>query len=905
MPTPHDLEIALQATRDRGSFLKNLLIDALEWPVPDHVESPEEIAFSWSAADLRTDGLDKSLVDGQVWQIQSFRGNQPWGIFLLEFRQPDAFISGRGLTGPLRKVLRGLVPSRRQNPDLASWHRENLLFICTHQYKHFRFAYFKAPPDNTRTAPLAAFGWGPDMPARTACEFNLPALAWPGAGTSTDEWISRWASAFDVEKVTTKFYEEYATIFAAVEKAIAAENGLKDGEDLRMFTQTLVNRLMFLRFLERKGWLKFKGNEKYLHALYEAGAFGKKSFYRGRLMPLFFEGLAIEKHGPSDAFGEVPFLNGGLFEANELDKLVKEVPYAALGGLIGSQGLFYRYNFTVEESTPLDIEVAVDPEMLGKVFEELVTGRHESGSYYTPRPIVSFMCREAIKGYLASKTKASAASLAALVDRSVVEGLTEAHGRQILEALDSLKAVDPACGSGAYLLGLLHELVRIYRLLQSEKLVKDRRSLYDLKLRIISHNLYGVDIDPFATNIAMLRLWLSLEVEADEPLPLPNLDFKIETGDSLLGPDPSEWPDLYTPQTRTHTGFLVALKENYLTAHGAQREAYRKQVTELENKIQQEVTELHGEGVIDWRIHFAEVFVYNKGFDIVLANPPYVRHELIKAFKSSFSELFPAVYTGASDLYVFFYARAIQLLRSGGMLIFISSNKWLSAGYGQTLQAHICETCGIHSITDFGSLPVFQSAMSYPLIMVAQKGVKDRDGAFTRVDSLDPPYPDILAIIRESGTKLVPNSARPAARFSGDKQSIDSLEKMKKAGIPLGQYVKGGIYFGIKTAFNKAFVLDQETKERLVSANPECSEVIRPLALGKDIRKWSIEERDRWLIVARIGIPIKRYPAVFAHLSQWQSELKKRKDQGNHWWELRMRARTTTFLNSQKLFGET
>jgi hypothetical protein len=304
MPTPHDLELALHATRDRSSFLKNLLIDGLEWPIPEDVENPEEIAYSWSAADLRTDGLDKSLVDGQVWQIQSLQGNQPWGIFLLEFRQPDAFISGRGLTGPLRKVLRGLVPSRRQHSDLATWKRENLLFICTHNYQHFRFAYFKAPPDNTRTAPLAAFGWGPDMPARTACEFNLPALAWPDTDTNTEDWINRWASAFDVEKVTKKFYEDYHAVFDSLEKAIAKENGLKDGEDLRMFTQTLVNRLMFLRFLERKGWLKFKGRADYLRALYGAGALGKKSFYRGRLLPLFFEGLAIEKHGADEAFGE-------------------------------------------------------------------------------------------------------------------------------------------------------------------------------------------------------------------------------------------------------------------------------------------------------------------------------------------------------------------------------------------------------------------------------------------------------------------------------------------------------------------------------------------------------------------------------------------------------------------------
>ncbi len=153
----------------------------------------------------------------------------------------------------------------------------------------------------------------------------------------------------------------------------------------------------------------------------------------------------------------------------------------------------------------MDIEVAVDPEMLGKVFEELVTGRHETGSYYTPRPVVSFMCREALKGYFADKTKASVEAVAALVDHQDVGKLKETHAHEILAALDDLKAVDPACGSGAYLLGLLQEMIVLYRSLYSEKLVKDARTLYDLKLRIISQSLYGVDIDPFATNIAKLR----------------------------------------------------------------------------------------------------------------------------------------------------------------------------------------------------------------------------------------------------------------------------------------------------------------------------------------------------------------------------------------------------------------
>ena len=179
------------------------------------------------------------------------------------------------------------------------------------------------------------------------------------------------------------------------------------------------------------------------------------------------------------------------------------------------------FNFTIEESTPLDIEVAVDPEMLGKVFEELVTGRNETGSYYTPRSIVSFMCREGLKAFLRGNTSASSESINGLIDEHRIDGLDETNAREILVALDGLRAVDPACGSGAYLLGLLHELVAVYRQLYNPALIRDGRSHYELKLRIISHNLYGVDIDPFATNIAMLRLWLSLAVEADGPVPLP------------------------------------------------------------------------------------------------------------------------------------------------------------------------------------------------------------------------------------------------------------------------------------------------------------------------------------------------------------------------------------------------
>jgi hypothetical protein len=562
------IELAVRTVRDKAGFIQKLLRDGLGWPIEDGVKEPEDIAYGWSGEELKIDDLDEHFVDGQVWQLQPLDPGreQRWGIFLLEFNKPDVFTKGRGITGPLRRILRRLVPKRRQQPAHKVWQRKHLLFLCTHNYEHFSVAYFKDPPEGGKTPPLAIFGWGPDIPSRTAVKFNLPALDWPAEDVSPDVWVTKWASAFDVEKVTRKFYEEYAAVFMAVEDIIADHSDLA-GDDLRVFTQMLFNRLMFLRFIERKGWLELRKKPNYLQELYTTTP-PKESFYKTRLRRLFFEGLAQENHQAADVIGKVPFLNGGLFEQTPLDKKVDDIPNIAFDPILSKKdGIFYHYNFTVEESTPLDIQVAVDPEMLGKVFEELVTGRHETGSYYTPRPVVAFMCREALKGYLADKTGVSAEAIARLVDKHDVTSLTETNARKVIEALDGLKAVDPACGSGAYLLGLLQEMIALYRLLYSEKLKRDSRSLYDLKLRIISNNLYGVDIDPFATNIAMLRLWLSIAVDSDKPLPLPNLDFKIETGDSLLGPCREFQKEFSAYLLEQRARRLIAKKDEYLRLH--------------------------------------------------------------------------------------------------------------------------------------------------------------------------------------------------------------------------------------------------------------------------------------------------------------------------------------------------
>ena len=236
-----------------------------------------------------------------------------------------------------------------------------------------------------------------------------------------------------------------------------------------------------------------KGDQEYLNAVWNDydGNPIHNNFYESRLSLLFFEGLnnPFNREVTSIApdlralIGQVPFLNGGLFERTALDKRDGVmVPDDAVRPILTR--LFDRFNFTVMESTPLDVEVAVDPEMLGKVFEELVTGRHESGSYYTPRPVVSFMCREALKGYLNARVGATSKNaIARFVDEHSTKGIKINAARQIAAALESVKVVDPACGSGAYLLGMMQELIDLQTTLFRSRCQQQRA----LRLEVADH----------------------------------------------------------------------------------------------------------------------------------------------------------------------------------------------------------------------------------------------------------------------------------------------------------------------------------------------------------------------------------------------------------------------------------
>ena len=641
-------------------------------------------------------------------------------------------------------------------------------------------------------------------------------------------------AAFDVEAVTKEFFAEYKKVFDSAMEKITGFDG--DHDEKNLFVQTLFNRLMFVYFISRKGWLEFEGSYEYLNRLWDDYIWKQDSggFYASRLCLLFFKFLNnIE---PDERFrslvGKVPFVNGGLFHETDLD--LREdinVPDDAIRPMLTD--VFDRFNFTVMESTEFDVEVAVDPEMLGKVFEELVTARHDSGAYYTPRPVVSFMCKEALKGYLMARVGAAdRKSIERFVDdeNHSTKSLNFHAAHQIAASLELIKVVDPACGSGAYLLGMMHELVDLHKALFDIGVTS--KKLHELKSNIIRDNLYGADNDTFATNIAMLRLWLSLAIDYDGPVPppLPNLEFKIVYGDSLLGPDP-------TPETVGEFSShlvreldVVKLKASYMDAHDPEtKDSLRKEIIAAEDRIREQLGDASASKcVVDWRVTFAEVFADRRGFDIAIANPPYVRQEKIGPTKSDLRKEYADSTVARSDLYCYFYVRGLQLLRAGGMHVFVCSNSWLDVGYGAKLQEYLLKNARVDTVYESAVERQFSTAQINTIISVISRTEAENDHS-TKFVSLRDEFETAIAdatkrreITMSKGDLRDVAQVNPVGRgtpkFVGDKwgakylRAPDIYRTVMKKGVGnllrLGDLAK--VRRGITSGANDFFYLTQD-----------------------------------------------------------------------------------------------
>ena len=404
--------------------------------------------------------------------------------------------------------------------------------------------------------------------------------------------LKQLEDAFNIEKVTKEFFGKYRELFLWVkesfDKILKEENSVKKdfevkGANAVDFTKKLLGQIVFLYFLQKKGWFGVErdanwgtGPKNFLRELFDGKHSKYQNFFNDILEPLFYEALAREREDNfySRFNCKIPFLNGGLFDPiNNYDWVHTDInlsnelfsnEYKTKEGDTGSGilDIFDRYNFTVKEDEPLEKEVAVDPEMLGKVFENLleVKDRKSKGTYYTPREIVHYMCEQSLLNYLSTelegKVKKDEVEKLIKYGESVIENEihTEAKGKEtkkykyklpesirenvklIDEKLADIKVCDPAVGSGAFPVGMMNAIVKA-RMVLSSYLKGKNRTLYTFKRDCIQNSLYGVDIDPGAVEIAKLRLWLSLVVDEDDIKqikPLPNLDYKIMQGNRLL-----------------------------------------------------------------------------------------------------------------------------------------------------------------------------------------------------------------------------------------------------------------------------------------------------------------------------------------------------------------------------------
>ena len=752
-----------------------------------------------------------------------------------------------------------------------------------------------------------------DLPRRTAVQ-QVSNIYWryQASGsirTALDE-------AFDVEPVTKEFFEEYERLHEmAIERVQGFGTEGEAEEQKKLFVQTLFNRLMFIYFLSRKGWLSFPGPDgkadfDYLNALwrdYSAKDEQNKNFHMQRLSLLFFAGLnnpqcrdlSVNNPVVYSLIGNVPFLNGGLFEESDLDERQGIlVPDDVIERVLSQ--LFDRFNFTVMESTPFDIEVAVDPEMLGKVFEELVTGRNETGSYYTPRPVVSFMCRETLRGYLeGGQTGAAPEAIARFVDHQDTSGLGLASARRISEALAEVKVVDPACGSGAYLLGMMQELIELQMALFNVGV--DSKALYELKLEIIQRNLYGVDIDEFATNIAMLRLWLSLAIdyEGEKPEPLPNLDFKIVRGDSLLGPDLGLLDQV---SYMIRVSELPILKVQYMRAT-VDKAQLKQKVAAAAEKLREDMGMTPvPENAVDWRIEFAEVFGERGGFDVVIANPPYIQ---LQKDGGKLGNLYKdagfTTFTRTGDIYQLFFERGCRVLRPGrGLLAYITSNSWLRAEYGKPLRRYFVEKHTPLRLLELGK-DIFESAIVDSSVLVVREG--RGPGVLRSVDMDRSPGCDFPPADELWG-ETHPDHDTPWSILSPLEQSV--MDKVQAKGTPLSEW-DVRIDYGIKTGYNKAFIIDTATRDALIAEDPNSEEIIKPVLRGRDIQRYRAKWAGLWLIDSHNGyggvasVNVDDYPAVRRCLDWYYPQLEKRQDKGSTPYNLRNCAYHEDF-GKEKLF---
>ena len=585
---------------------------------------------------------------------------------------------------------------------------------------------------------------------------------------------------FNVEKVTDEFYNKYRELYTKLKEEL--EKIRKHDEDINaefenkkisneLFCKKILGQIVFLYFIQKKGWLGVDKNEKwgsgdrrFLRNLFEQAKDEGKNYFNDYLEHLFYEALA--QKNKNDYFElldcRIPFLNGGLFEPikgynwKETDIIFDNKIFSNKtknneegDGILD---IFDKFNFTINENEPLETEVAIDPEMLGKVFESMldIEDRKEKGAFYTPKEIVQYMCQQSLINYLSTKfpniSKESFEKFIIQGDmyreheqesrNKQFDGTTNTtryvfkmsndiinNYKEIDESLKNVKVCDPAIGSGAFPVGIMNEIVKARLNLLSYGQQKIKASeldklKYNYKMDAIQNSIYGVDIEDSAVEIAKLRFWLSLIIDesGDEIIPMPNLDYKIICGNSLLNIQ----LDLFNSDELRKLEKLKRIFTNIFNKE--QKDIYRTQINGILAKYAKQ-------GQFDFRVFFSEVFDLNGGFDIVIANPPYVGEKGNKdtfAIVKDKNNYLSKYYQGKMDYFYFFFCLGLEILADDGIETFITTNYYITANGASILRRTFKEQGEILQLINFNEGKIFESAKGQHNMITIIKKTKDR-----------------------------------------------------------------------------------------------------------------------------------------------------------------------------------
>lgn len=568
--------------------------------------------------------------------------------------------------------------------------------------------------------------------------------------------------------------------------------------------------------------------------------------------------------------------------------------------------------------------------------EEEEDKRRQTGSFFTPAFAVSFIVER---------------SVSPLIDKieRKHKGKPKKDDSFAEEVL-ALKVLDPAMGSGHFLVEATRFLAAKIAVHPTTKLhtphIKDEDELAYWRRRVVESSIFGVDVNPLAVELSKVSLWVAT---AFKEKALSFLDHHLRVGNSLVGAwteglsslpggrtGPPEAQHLFEKQMTDKVGSLTSFfraiedspsdSKEEVEDKDKEYKRFRKKVDGYRDLADLWTSLYFGNAITDkdygaltkdldsparwakhsekgwfkqgkkiatslpgpffhWELEFPEVLLRGQpGFDVVIGNPPYIRQERLRPLKS-FLKTFPCN-LGTADIYIYFYAQGLRLLKKGGFLGFISSNKFMRSEYGKTLRPMLLGEAALREIVDFGELPVFKEAATFPAIVLVEKTpYQEEPVRYCGVRELE--FDSLAKLVGEKGVFLGPEAFKGANWSLGSEEEMALMRKMERVGVPLGEYVKLKVKRGVITGLNEAFLIDSHTRDHFIKEDPKCSELIKPLLVGDDIRRYELNFHERYIILTMMGVEIDKYPVILAHLSKFKKQLEVRWDKGEHWYELR------------------